>query len=80
MRKKKTKPHWIQDSIEVISTGGLLPGQDRFFVRQMKRPARIGFLLFEDLRNKKLIVHTLNNEIIEYQSVRDMDDDGWQTD
>lgn len=80
MRKKKTKPHWIEDSIEVISTGGLLPGQDRFFVRQMKRPARIGFLLFEDLKQKKLIIHTLNNETIEYESVRDVECAGWVVD
>ncbi len=75
-----TKPHWIEDSIEVISTGGLLPGQDRFFIRQMKKPARYGFLLFEDLKQKKLIIHTLNDETIEYESVRDIECAGWVVD
>lgn len=75
-----TKPHWIEDSIEVISTGGLLPGQDRFFVRQIKKPARYGFLLFEDLKQKKLIIHTLNNEAIEYGSVEEIENDGWMLD
>ncbi len=64
----------------MLSTGGLLPGQDRFFVRQMKSPARSGYILFEDLKCKKLIIHTLNKEIIEYYSVEEIESDSWVLD
>lgn len=77
MGKMKLKPHWIEDSIEIISTAGLLPGQDRFFIRQMKKPARSGFMLFDELANHRLIIHTLKNEHIEYASVEEIENDNW---
>ncbi len=80
MGKTKLKPHWIEDSIKIISTGGFLPGQDRFFVRQMKKPARNGFVLFEDLKNNILIVRTFKGEQIEYSTVEEIDRDGWLLD
>lgn len=75
-----TKPHWIEGSIEVISTGGLLPGQDRFFIRQIKKPSRYGYLLFDDLKQHKLIVHTIKNEHFKYNTVGEIEDDGWVLD
>ena len=77
MRKTKMKPHWIEDSIAIISTGGLLPGQDRFFIRQMKKPARSGFMLFDELANHRLVIHTLKGEQIEYGSVEEIEKDAW---
>ncbi len=80
MRNKKIKLHWIEDSIQTISTGGLLPQQDRFFIRQIKKPAKFGYLLFNDLKNHKLIVHTMKNEQIEYNTIDEIEADNWVLD
>jgi len=70
------KSDWLND-IKIVSTVNLAPGQDRFFIKQIKKPARYGYLLFDDLKNHKLIIHTLNNEQIEYGSVEEIEKDTW---
>jgi len=77
MRKKKTQHHWFDQSMEKIDTCNLVPGQDRFFVRQMKPPAQIGYILFSDLLNTNYKIHTLRGDVIAYKSLAEIDTAGW---
>lgn len=77
--KKNSNTHWL-DNITTITTQGLLPGQDRLFIKQIKKPARYGYLLLDELNSHKLIVHTLNKEAIEYNTVEEIEAEGWVVD
>lgn len=76
---KKEKTNFI-DNIKIITTEGLLPGQDRIFVKQLKKPAHYGYILLTDLKCNKFIVHTIKGEIISYTDTKKMDAEGWVID
>jgi len=58
-----------------------LPGQDRIFVRQLKKGGKYGYIKFEDSVNKHYIVYNIRNEVItEYDSIQELENDEWVLD
>lgn len=58
-----------------------LLGQDRVFVRQLKQGGKYGYIKFEDSLNKRYIIYSIRNDTIrEYNSIQDLEKDGWVLD
>jgi len=58
-----------------------LPGQDRIFVRQLRKGGKYGYIKFDDTVNKRYIVYSIRNDVIKkYNSIQDLEKDEWVLD
>lgn len=78
MQRTKIK-HWSHHAILPIPEGTPLPGQDRLFVRQIKKGGRYGYIKLDDARNKKYIIHTIGRDEAHfiYDTIQDLEKAGW---
>ena len=76
----KHSRHAVSDICKDITLNNILPGQDRFFMRQIKKGGKYGYIMFEDIVNTNYTITNLQGESIKYENVEDLEKDGWEFD